>query len=332
MNIGIICPSEIAFRRFMPALLKNKFFNFVGLGVASLEEAGGALIPGQKDKANEFVNQYGGKIFNSYTDIVTSKEIEAVYLPLPPALHYKWAKLALENNKQVLVEKPSTIWLKDTEDLVKNAKERELVLHENYMFIFHKQLQDINDIVNSGRIGDVRLYRISFGFPLRALNDFRYNKVLGGGALIDAGGYTFRYATMLLGSSTKMVCAQSNFLNNFEVDMYGSATLVNDKGVTAQVSFGMDNDYKCELEIWGSKGTLLTNRVLTAPVGYVPEAIIKNGVETEFIKLSEDDAFYNSICYFKECLVNKEKREENYLRILKQAELVETFRKMAGVL
>ena len=312
-------------------MLKDSSFNFVGLGVASKEEAGGALRPGQLDKAKEFVSLYGGKIFNSYKEVVASKEVQAVYLPLPPALHYKWAKIALENNKQVLVEKPSTICYKDTQDLVNMAKIKGLALHENYMFIFHRQLQDINQIVKSGRIGDVRLYRISFGFPLRALNDFRYNKELGGGALIDAGGYTFRYATMLLGPSVKMLCAQSNFLNGFEVDMYGSATLVNAEGKVAQVAFGMDNDYKCELEVWGSKGTLCTNRVLTAPVGFAPELVIKNGSEKEIVKLSDDDAFLNSIQHFKKCIEDKESREDNYFRILKQAELVEAFRELAGV-
>ena len=38
IRIGIICPSEIAERRFLPALSKNKNFVFVGIGVVSKEE------------------------------------------------------------------------------------------------------------------------------------------------------------------------------------------------------------------------------------------------------------------------------------------------------
>ena len=45
--------------------------------------------------------------------------------------------------------------------------------------------------------------------------------------------------------------------------------------MTVQIGFGMDNDYKCELEVWGSKGTLRTGRVLTAPAGFVPKMTIK---------------------------------------------------------
>ena len=329
MRIGIICPSEIAFRRFMPSLMKDSEFVFIGLGVASKEEAGGELISGQLQKAQEFIKLYNGVIFNSYFDLVSSKEIDAVYLPLPPALHYKWALLALENNKHVLLEKPSTTSLKDTEGLIKVSKIRKLALHENYMFVFHKQIEQIKKIIESGEIGFVRLYRISFGFPMRSLDDFRYNKSLGGGALLDAGGYAIKYASILLGDNSDIVCAKSNFIEGFEVDMFGSATLINNLGVTAQVSFGIDNQYKCELEVWGSKGSLYTNRVLTAPDGYVPEVTLKKGNEEEKIILSADDAFFNSIQYFKTCVKSDKIRNENYEVILKQSVLIEKFKEKA---
>ena len=51
--------------------------------------------------------------------------------------------------------------------------------------------------------------------------------------------------------------SQLNGVDGFEVDVYGSAALVNDAGVTAQVAFGMDNGYKCELEVWGNKGVCI---------------------------------------------------------------------------
>lgn len=339
MRIGIICPSEIAIRRFMPSLQKLDEFDFIGLGVFSKEERFGNdivddsvfqdLLQVEKNKAKVFVDQYGGRIFDSYTDIVTSTEVDAIYIPLPPALHYRWAKLALENGKHVLVEKPSTISLNDTSDLINIAKEKGLTLHENYMFVFHNQLNAINEIVKSGEIGDVRLYRISFGFPRRSLDDFRYNKILGGGALIDAGGYTIRYATMLLGETAELKYAQSNYLDEFEVDIYGSAALVNADGVTAQLSFGMDNSYKCELEVWGSLGTLITRRVLTAPDGFIPMAKIQKGNEEKMIELPADDAFLKSISHFASCINSNAKRIENYRIIYRQAQLVDEFKKMA---
>lgn len=335
MNLGIICPSEIALRRFMPAIQKISEINFVGIGVCNLEERFGQnpldeqeykkILEDETKKAQTFVDCYGGRIFYGYENIVTSDEIDAIYIPLPPALHFKWAKIALEHGKHVIVEKPSTISANDSRALVNLAKSNGLALHENYMFTFHEQLNEINGIISSGEIGEVRLYRICFGFPMRAANDFRYNKALGGGALIDAGGYTIKYATMLLGETAEIRYAQMNYKKGFNVDMYGSAALTNDDGVTAQIAFGMDNNYKCELEVWGSKGILTTGRILTAPVDFVPDVKIQKGNVEEIRKLPSDDAFYKSIRHFLKCVNDKNIREDNYRLIVKQANLVDQF-------
>jgi len=341
IKIGIICPSEIAFRRFLPALQKaNDEIQFAGIAIASPEEWFGDIskvsetaIQEQQErehsKAQGFIDNYGGKIYDSYHAICETPEINALYTPLPPALHFKWAKLALENGKHVFVEKPSTTCLADTEELVRLADEKGLALHENYMFVFHDQLKALDKVVKDGEIGKVRLYRISFGFPMRAKNDFRYNKTLGGGALLDAGGYCMKYASYLLGDTAHLTTAQANHLEGFEVDMYGSATMVNDAGQVAQIAFGMDNDYKCEIEIWGSQGTIVSNRILTAPAGFIPTYVIKKNQDFETHELPADDAFYKSILRFIDCVENGNIRKENYQLLLIQETLVERFKNLS---
>ena len=334
MRIGVLCPSEIAIRRFMPAMVLVDDLQFIGIGINSVKERYGNNVPSveiinkmlelENSKADSFIKTYGGVKLNSYEEVITSDEIDAVYIPLPPALHYKWAKKALLNGKHVMIEKPATVSLQDTIDLVQIAKERKLVLHENYMFVFHNQLKVIEDIIKNGELGDVRLYRISFGFPQRAPTDFRYSKALGGGALIDAG-YTIKYARRLLGETAIIKEAQLNYLKDFEVDVYGSATLKNKRGDVAQIAFGMDNDYKCELEIWGSKGTLTTGRILTAPKGFTPTMSIKKNVNVEEINLPEDDSFKKSIEYFIKAIEDSSVREKTYLEILKQAKMIDDF-------
>ena len=327
IRIGVISPSEIAFRRFLPSLSKVKGVIFSGVAVASEKEWTGTNynISCELEKARPFIENYGGKIFNSYANLIDSVEVDAVYIPLPPALHYSWAKQALSCGKHVMIEKPATISLFECEELVLLAKEKELAIHENYMFVFHEQIQKIHEYLSDGEIGEVRLYRISFGFPQRSKKDFRYSKELGGGAILDCGGYTLKYASLLLGDTTKVLCAQVNGLVGFEVDIYGSASLINSEGITAQVAFGMDNSYKCEIEVWGSKGTLFTNRVLTAPAGYEPELIINKENIKEVIKLKEDDAFMKSIQYFVDCVLYEKDRKDNYLTLIKQANVLEQF-------
>lgn len=346
IKIGIICPSEIAFRRFLPALTNSenaKRFQFVGIAIASPKEWFGGLTnvsneqidaqqSKEREKAQAFIDSYGGRIFGSYTDIVSSSEIDAVYIPLPPALHYKWAKLALENGKHVMVEKPSTTCYNDTKAIIDLAEKNRLALHENYMFVFHNQINEVNQIINDGEtIGKPKLFRITFGFPRRALNDFRYNKKLGGGALLDAGGYTIRYATELLGETARVTTASVGYDPDFEVEIFGAATMVNDDGKTAQLAFGMDNDYRCDLEVWGTKGTLTTGRILTAPVGYVPKYTLKQNQEYTEHLLSEDDAFGKSLERFAACIGNDEIRRLNYNILEGQEKLVQQFKDITGV-
>ncbi|MBR5564927.1 MAG: Gfo/Idh/MocA family oxidoreductase [Roseburia sp.] len=341
IRIGVICPSEIALRRFMPALQKVAGIEFAGIASSTAEERFGArdsytekeeeIIANDFKKAEVFIEQYGGKLYSSYTEICESDEIDAIYIPLPPALHFRWAKYALEHGKHVFVEKPSTLYAADSKELAELALEKGLALHENYMFAFHKQLEEIHQMIENGDIGDVRLYRVSFGFPRRPAGDFRYMKALGGGALNDCGGYTLKYADMLLNHKGKLLAATSCADKQADVDISGAALMADENGVTVQIAFGMENEYKCELEAWGSTGTLYHGRILTAPAGFVPNCTIKRGQEVETITLSEDDTFMSSIQYFTECIEKEEVRAESRNAIIKQAEFVDEFRALAGL-
>ncbi len=333
IRIGVLCPSEIAFRRFMPALKQLDNFEFIGIAAATEKEWSGKgfdiPMAGEVEKAEKFIAEYGGKIFDGYEKLIASDEIDAVYIPLPPALHFRWAKLALENNKHVFLEKPFTTSLKDTETLISIAKEKKLALHENYMFAFHSQLDFIKEQVSSGVIGDIRLIRIDFGFPFRGANDFRYDKALGGGALLDCGGYTLKLASMFLGETAKVTTSQLNSKEGFEVDIYGNATLVNEDGLTAQVSFGMDNSYRCSLDIWGSTGSVYTNRILTAPVGYQPVVTVKTADGEKDFTLDEDDSFKKSIVNFSDCINDSDIRINKYAEVQFQSGLVGKFKEIS---
>lgn len=326
IRLGVLCPSEIAFRRFMPALKTLDRFEYVGLAAATEREFSGcdsdSVRVSELEKAEKFIAEHGGKIYFGYESLVGSDEIDALYIPLPPALHFRWAKKALESGKHVLLEKPFTTSLSDTRELISIAEDRGLAVHENYMFSYHTQLDWIREQINSGVIGDVRLIRIDFGFPFRGVNDFRYCKALGGGALLDCGGYTLKLAAMLLGDTARVTESQLCGKDGFEVDIYGSATLKNDAELTAQVSFGMDNSYRCSLDIWGSSGSIYTNRILTAPAGYPPTVLLRNADGERTIELPPDDTFQKSISAFGECISDNKKRINKYAEIIRQSCLV----------
>ena len=340
IRVGIICPSNIAFRRFLPALKKCENFTYVGVAYATAEEWFGVDAAGkdtrilhkEREKAEGFAREYGGKVFEGYETLLSFSGIDAAYLPLPPALHFKWAQMALEKDKHVFVEKPRTTCAADTQRLIDLAGEKGLALHENYMFIYHRQIGEIQKIIASGELGEPRLIRASFGFPFRGANDFRYNRELGGGALLDCGGYTLRLARLLLGSTARITDGRLSVDDTFGIDTWGNAILRNDEGLTAQLAFGMDNAYQCKLEVWGSKATLTADRVFTPPADMAPKLTIQSNDGTRVVVVEPDDQFCRSLQVFACCTSNEEFRRQRYADLLAQSRKVDELRNRGNVL
>lgn len=310
IKIGILGTADIAYRRFLPALTKCDCLKYVGIASRDI------------NRTQKFIDSFGGVGYSSYDDLLADSSIDAVYIPLPPALHYEWGKKVLDAGKHLFMEKPFTTNIYDTLQLLQLAKEKGLVAHENYMFLYHKQLTKIKEIIANDLLGDIRLYSMSFGFPLRGNNDFRYNKELGGGALLDCGGYPIRLAIDLLGDTAKVVHSKLVQPKGFNVDLYGNAVMENDDGVAAQISFGMDNAYKCELEVWGSRAILKANRIFTSPVDYMVNLKVYDNFGVREILVGKDDQFLNSIKFFYDCILYDYLRIKNYKDINRISRLV----------
>jgi NDP-hexose-3-ketoreductase len=335
LKVGILGPSDIALRRFLPALKSSGYFVYEGVAMAQPHERNQSfnekeltiMLEKSRERAENFKSEFQGRIFNSYEEMLSSDNIEAVYIPLPPALHYVWAKKALEYGKHVLLEKPFTTNLEDTKKLLKIAEENQLALHENYAFCYHEQINKIFELIDNGEIGEVRQIRAAFGFPYRGANDFRYDKELGGGALLDCGGYPIKLSGLLLGKTAGIKAAALNMAKEHNVDVFGSATLENDEGITAQVSFGMDNSYKCELEIWGSEGCIYAPRIFTTPANYAATVLLRKQEDTIF-NIEMKDQFLGSINHFYDCIVDNTLRLESYSEIEMQSKQIDDILKI----
>lgn len=314
-QFGVIGTADIAYRRFLPALKLDGGSEYVGIATRKLENA------------NRFAETYGGKVFEGYENLIQVKDITSIYIPLPPALHYTWGMQCLDGNKNVFMEKPCTTKLEDTLRLVDKARKSNLALFENYMFLYHKQLSYMKKMVwEQGVLGDIRLIRINFSFPKRSEKDFRYDKKLGGGALLDCGGYAVRMAMELLGENISVETAKLNFTDGCDVDVYGSATLQDRKGNIAQLAFGMDNGYKCETEIIGQKGWIRMPKVFTAPPDYGTELFANIGNHQITIPVGRDNQFLNAIKMFQELIIDADKREKKYKEMIRTAELIEAIK------
>lgn len=315
MKIGILGTANIAFRRFLPALRECECVTFAGIASRA------------KEKTQPIIRAFGGRVYDSYDALLADPEIDAVYVPLPPALHYEWGRKTLLARKHLLMEKPFTTRTEETAELLRIAKAQGLTVHENYMFLYHGQLARIKELIAGGTLGDIRLYRMSFGFPQRAADDFRYKKELGGGALLDCGGYPVRLSLELLGDTARVMQAKLMQPKGYEVDLFGSAVLQNNAGLCAQVSFGMDNAYQCQLEVWGSRQTLIAPRIFTAGDDVHPTLILRSSTGEHTEVLESDNQFLHSIETFarkvRECMPPD--------NILRQAQLISAVKRAGNL-
>lgn len=332
VRIGVLGPSDIAGRRFIPGVNSNDKIKYAGVACPTRGEwivrPGTDNVPeaGEMSKAIVFCEKYGGEIFESYESLICSDRIDAVYVPLPPMLHYFWGSRVLNAGKHLLLEKPFTDSLDHTKKLIALARRKRLAVHENYAFLYHRQIEMISSILSEGRIGEVRVIRAAFGFPYRGAGDFRYSEAVGGGSVLDCGGYPLKLCNYLLGGKASIADARIYSVKGHDTDVFGNVVLVNEKGITAQIAFGMDNAYKCEVEIWGSLKTLSSDRVYSPPA--TMETVIRlAGNEHEIITVPSDDQFRNSALYFIRCIEDMNERESNYNAIETQAGMMTTLKR-----
>lgn len=310
-NLGVLGASDIAFRRILPAVEESTQFSFTGIAARN------------SLRCTPFIQRFGGRCFDDYLSLLNDPDIDCVYVPLPPGLHAYWGEKVLAAGKHLFMEKPFTTSYADTQKLLKIANEKKLAVHENYMFLYHQQFRAIKQIISEGKLGALHMIRASFTFPFRGREDFRYQPELGGGALFDCGGYPLLLVSELMGKSMYLRWAGQSIDSTFNVDIGGSAVLQNDSGLTAHIFYGMDDTYRCELELWGSQASLTASRIFTAPQDFTPSFYVEAGENSRTIQVPSDNQVLNSLRHFGELIENIDVRKENYNRILRQGELIE---------
>jgi NDP-hexose-3-ketoreductase len=234
----------------------------------------------------------------------------------------------------VLVEKPLATNLAEATELVELAAKSGLVLRESFMFLYHHQHHRIRELLDEGAIGELRTFTGAFGIPPLPATDVRYDKELGGGALLDVGVYPIRAAQLYLGPGVRVVGATARYESG--VDVAGSALLVSDRGVTAQLGFGFQHHYRNTYELWGSAGRIVLDRAYTPPNDWAPVIRIERPDGTRELTLPPDDQFHAVTASFARAVQAgagtgiPDRIEDGGTAVLRQAALVEAVRAAAG--
>jgi len=317
INIGVIGCANIAERYILPTILEMPDMYRL-IGTASRNSG----------KAEKFASKFNATPYADYQDLIGAEHLDAVYIPLPNQLHYEWIKKSLDHGLHVLVEKSLACTGKEVVELNQMAREKSLVLMENFQFRFHSQLQFIQDLLVQGVIGELRSVRSAFGFPpFPDKENIRYSKRLGGGALLDAGAYPIKISQLFLGEEISIDAANLYFDKEKGVDIWGSAYVKQNNGsLASQIAFGFDNYYQCNLELWGSKGKLYTNRIFTAAPGFEPLVEVETAAGRETLTLAQDHHFKKMLGHFYQLIATGVGLDDEYRQNITQARLINELR------
>ncbi|MEV5713126.1 Gfo/Idh/MocA family oxidoreductase [Amycolatopsis mediterranei] len=305
-RFGILGCADIAARKTVPAMAT------AGLRVTAVASRSAA-------KAATFTARFGGEAVTGYAALLERPDVDAVYIPLPIALHREWAEAALEAGKHVLVEKTATIGTAAAARLVELATARGLVVMENFAFPHHSQHAEVAELVTKGVVGEPRLITADFGIPPTAPSGIKYSAALGGGSLRETGCYPIRAAWPYLRTPE---VAGAVLARSGEVDVSGSA-LLSDGEVAAQCSFGFVHTYRNAMSVWGSEGRLTLDWAFTPPATTRPVLRLESQDVREERTLPADDQFRNVLLHFASLIGDPAGRACEYETLLTQARLLE---------
>lgn len=288
VRIGVLGCADFALRRMIPAMAASADLELVA--VASRDPA----------KARDTARAYSCLPVHGYSALLERDDVEALYVPLPAALHAEWVEAALRAGKHVLAEKPLTTDARATAALLALARDRCLTLMENVLFVRHGQHDAVRRLVRDGAIGELRAFHSEFAVPARPEGDIRLRPDLGGGALWDTGVYPVRAALELLGPALTVEAAVLVHGRDRAVDTSGAALLTTAEGVSAHLAFGLDHGYRSRYEIVGSAGRLTMDRAFTPPPDHAPAILLEREQGSERISLPPDDQVANALSAFAE--------------------------------
>jgi D-xylose 1-dehydrogenase (NADP+, D-xylono-1,5-lactone-forming) len=250
---GIVGCARIAKRGLIPAIARSN--SGVLCGIASRDEA----------KARAWASEYGiPKVYGSYQGLLADPEIDAVYIPLPNELHRTWVLAGSGAGKHVLCEKPLALNGREASDMVDACRTHGVILMEAFMWRHQPRMARIRQMVHQGDIGELRVIRSSFSFPI-APDDWRLDPSRGGGALWDVGCYCVNTARFFTGEEPSRFHSFARFWPS-GVDLSLTALLDFPSGVLAIIDCSFEQPFRCHCELSGTRG------LIDVPLAYLPAA------------------------------------------------------------
>lgn len=106
------------------------------------------------------------KVYGSYEDVLDDPFVDAVYLPLPTSLHLKWAVLAAQKKKHVLLEKPTALDVGELDRILEACKSNGVQFMDGSMWYHHPRTARMKELLSDQKLfGQVKTVHLRKARP-----------------------------------------------------------------------------------------------------------------------------------------------------------------------
>lgn len=264
---GVLSTATIARKSLIPAIRAARNAELVAIASRDLSRA-----------ADAAASISPLRVYGRYEALLSDPAVDAVYIPLPNALHAEWTIRAAEYGKHVLCEKPLGMTVDEVGRMIAACAGAGVQLMEAFMYRFHPQLAWVQEQIAAGLIGSVALVRAGFAIDLRAHpENIRLRAALAGGSLMDVGCYPLNLARVILGGKPTGVQARVDVPPGSEVERAVGALLDYGTGRMALLDCSFAQAPHQFAEIVGERGRI----VLPRPFNPASEALVRVETDTE---------------------------------------------------
>jgi glucose-fructose oxidoreductase len=266
-----------------------------------------ALVSGDSAKLKKLGRKYAVRNLYSYEEydaMLKSGEIDAVYIALPNDMHRSFTIRAARAGIHVLCEKPMAVDERECEAMIRACEHGNVKLMIAYRLHFEETNMKAAKLVESGKIGEPRLYNAIFTMQVRPPN-IRLQADKGGGTLYDIGIYCINAARYMFRDEPTEVFAwtASNGEERFgeiEEMTCGIIRFPNDRLASFECSFGTAD--VATFQVMGTTGSLTVDHAFEF-VAEMKHTLVVKGKKSEQT-FPPRDQFAPELIYFSRCILD----------------------------
>ncbi|MBO69130.1 MAG: NAD-binding protein [Acidiferrobacteraceae bacterium] len=245
VRYGLISTAKIGLNAHLPASRTSKNSEIVSISSRTASKAEAAA------KEHGLARWYG-----SYEEQLADSYIDAVINSLPNSMHCEWTIKAAEAGKHILCEKPLAVSIKECQRMIDAADSNNVLLVEAFTHRWNPHLRKARELIANGVLGNIATIDAALCFNAEPENNIRYSGELAGGALWDAGCYAVYAARFVLSEEPVRVRGIGHDSGGWDVDTTFSGIIEFPSGAIANVTGSMDQPFRCQISIDGSKGRI----------------------------------------------------------------------------